>query len=342
MNTRATMRRRGFTLVELLVVIAIIGILIALLLPAVQQARESARRSHCLNNIKQIALAALSFENANSRLPAGSAKNDLNLQGPYTSTWTVDLLPYLDDQPTYDLWDPTAPDGFCDVANQRLRETTLSIYLCPSDIEQVGPSAPESGDFSLARGCLWAPGSYRANSGSTLGADGDHYWDNARSALGAHTATMPLWTRGPMHVTLTDRSAASPGIRTRTGMANADRVLTPNKLSTIVDGTSQTFLIGEYHTTTHENRRTFWCYAYTSYNQSSGIPESRTLLPDYDRCLSIPGRGAHSCKRAWGSMHPGVTQFAHCDGSVSAMNTDIDVDVFVATCTIAGEEVETE
>lgn len=65
-------------------------------------------------------------------------------------------------------------------------------------------------------------------------------------------------------------------------------------------------------------------------------------MPDYDRCFSIPGRGEHSCKRAWGSMHPGVTQFAHCDGSVVTMSTDVDLDVFVATCTIAGEETETQ
>lgn len=272
-NSPIRRRRQGFTLVELLVVIAIIGVLIALLLPAVQQARESARRGQCLNNLKQISLAALGFENANGRLPAGSSKDDFDLHGPYASTWTVDLLPFLEEQATHDLWDPTAPNGFCDVANRRLRETSLAIYLCPSDIEQVGPTAPESGDLSLSLGCLWAPGSYRANSGSTLGVSGQHYWDNPESAQAANVGAMPLWTRGPMHTTLTDRSVAQPGAGSgRGGGGVGDQILTPNKLNAIIDGTSQTFLVGEYHTVTHQSRRTFWCYAYTSYNQSSGIP----------------------------------------------------------------------
>ena len=96
--------RRGFTLIELLVVIAIIAILIALLLPAVQNSREAARRSQCRNNLAQITLACLNYEMAWESLPAGS----INADGPIESTpdgyhvsWTVLLLPHMDQTPLY-------------------------------------------------------------------------------------------------------------------------------------------------------------------------------------------------------------------------------------------------
>src|SRR5262245_56226043 len=102
---RAFVRARaGFTLVELLVVIAIIGILVALLLPAVQAAREAARRAKCTNNVKQITLALLSYHDANKRFPRGTYtnpdKNHLNAEdGP---GWATKILPYLEEQAYYD------------------------------------------------------------------------------------------------------------------------------------------------------------------------------------------------------------------------------------------------
>jgi prepilin-type N-terminal cleavage/methylation domain-containing protein len=99
-----TSPRKGFTLIELLVVIAIIAILIALLLPAVQQAREAARRSQCKNNLAQLALALLNYEMAHGVLPPGC----VDTTGPietvalgYHMSWTVSLLPYLDQAPLY-------------------------------------------------------------------------------------------------------------------------------------------------------------------------------------------------------------------------------------------------
>lgn len=125
-------QRTGFTLIELLVVIAIIAILIALLLPAVQQAREAARRTQCKNNMAQMALALLNYEMAYGVLPPGC----VNPEGPvatvrsgYHMSWTASLLPYLDQQPLFRMidFDKGAYDQGADI-----EEAELNVLLCPS------------------------------------------------------------------------------------------------------------------------------------------------------------------------------------------------------------------
>ncbi len=322
--SRRDYRRRGlgFTLVELLVVIAIIGILVALLLPAVQQAREAARRIQCSNNLKQLGLAVLSYESSSQSFPAGSTSAGASIQGPYFSTWTLDILPHMEEQALYDLWDKTAAIGdWRSVRNTQLRETIVTGFLCPSDINTSVIMRPDSGPGDFLR---WAPGSYRAMSGHSLGQEGDHYWDNPKAVLNQHEPFMNDDWQGAMHVTVRD-----PGV---------NRQFRTVKLRQVKDGTSKTFLVGEYQTLTSQRRRTFWAYAYTSYNQSSAFFESRTLIADFDKCEEIGGGGAHTCKRGWGSMHGGV-QFVLCDGSVHSVSTDIDMDVFVSTATIKNSEV---
>ena len=142
-------RHRGFTLVELLVVIAIIGVLIALLLPAVQAAREAARRTSCLNNLVQLNLAAHNFEFHHEALPPGVTNEDGPIrnepQGTHVS-WIVKLLPYLEQQNLAKRFDPSA--GAYASANAQVRGARLSVLECPSSpvpyLNEAGTTARSS------------------------------------------------------------------------------------------------------------------------------------------------------------------------------------------------------
>jgi prepilin-type N-terminal cleavage/methylation domain-containing protein len=124
----------GFTLVELLVVIAIIGILISLLLPAVQASRESARRSSCQNNIKQLALASLNFEQAKQRLPIGVASH---LPREDAWGWGAFLLPFIEQNELFQSLTPDSPTTFlealADPAKRGIVQTRIPLMICPSD-----------------------------------------------------------------------------------------------------------------------------------------------------------------------------------------------------------------
>jgi prepilin-type N-terminal cleavage/methylation domain-containing protein len=132
-HARPSSRRRAFTLVELLVVIAIIGVLVALLLPAVQAAREAARRSQCQNNVKNIALACLNYESARKTLPPGGI-NTRVVQGSGLA-WTVLILPYIEQagvsQDAVNKY-KTSLDAYSS-GMDALNKLLLPMYLCPSD-----------------------------------------------------------------------------------------------------------------------------------------------------------------------------------------------------------------
>ncbi len=137
MKPRPIFRRRAFTLIELLVVIAVIGILVALLLPAVQNARESARRTECKNNLKQLGLALHTYVDAFATFPPGSVRRYSvgNPTGGGTSqlSWLTRLLPYLDQKSIYKQVNWNQEPGDQGATNTTLRNTRLGIFRCPSD-----------------------------------------------------------------------------------------------------------------------------------------------------------------------------------------------------------------
>jgi len=308
-------RTSGFTLVELLVVIAIIGILIALLLPAVQAARESARRAQCGNNLKQIGLAIHEYLETVRSFPPGGITEGPCCGTKSRTSWAISILPQLEQQALYDRYDMDAYNE--DSVNAFVRESLVGTYICPSEMDVRRTDRPESGP---GNGLQYHRGSYRGNSGRSIQGGGVYAWDGPGGPANRISQHQPGNWRGPLftigHIEFTVVSDAE-----------------------VRDGFSNTLLVGEMSSLTHPRRRTFWAYSYTSYNKSSVVAQSRVILGDYDRCVNIGGvGGANPCKRGWGSYHPGGIQFVLCDGAVQFINNTIDINLLADLATIAGGE----
>jgi prepilin-type N-terminal cleavage/methylation domain-containing protein len=294
----------GFTLIELLVVIAIIGVLVSLLLPAVQKVRDAANKTSCQNNLKQIALALHNYHFDHRKFPPGAV--------PTLTPWTVCILPYLEQDNLYQKYDLKSPNN--GGANEFARKQLVKTYVCPSDV--TGPFTPIKPDSGYDPRVEYMPGSYRGVSGQSI--PKDNKWFDSQIA---GESNGPKNLRGVLHV------------------VNVND-LEPERFSTITDGTSNTLMVGEYATRSHANRRTFWAYSWNQYTMSAGSNETRTILNDYDTCIQAGGAGGDQpCKRAWGSFHTGIINFAHCDASVRSVSTNVDLYVLQSMSTIAGGEI---
>src|SRR6266481_323574 len=133
LSASASRRRPAFTLVELLVVIAIIGVLVALLLPAVQSAREASRRMKCTNQLRQIAIASHNVHDTTGFLPSGHRLTVNGTTYVYYMSWGIQILPYMEQDALFKQYDDTVPNIHAN--NKFVREQFVPTYTCPSELK---------------------------------------------------------------------------------------------------------------------------------------------------------------------------------------------------------------
>jgi prepilin-type N-terminal cleavage/methylation domain-containing protein len=312
----------GFTLVELLVVIAIIGILVALLLPAVQAAREAARRAKCVNNLKNVALALQNYHDVRKRLPGGSYYDPSGFPAlPLHLTWAGELFPYIEEDSLYAKFIRTLPID--SPANKAAVETPVNVYICPSDplantplltnragagdnnptaspgLWYVACSGPTDPDFCVFGQDLVASPTNPTCQGCNWG-----------TAVGGFCAVY----KGPFFAGMFGRDPR--GI----------------KFKEVSDGLSNTFMIGETLPGT------------SVYNgihcHNNGVYPTHTPLnyPADDKGVQgFDGTGRPAM--AFKSLHPGGAHMAMGDASVQFVAETIDYLVWNALGTRAGAEV---
>jgi prepilin-type N-terminal cleavage/methylation domain-containing protein len=314
----ATMSQRsqsqGFTLIELLVVIAIIGVLVALLLPAVQTAREAARRMQCGNNLKQIGLAIHSYHDVHKKLPYGSGFDYVGANAGHT--WTAFILPFLEAQSVYDLFDFRYGAG--DPINQRAVTTVINTYLCPSDPITETPiltNRPNAGSINPSSSLAL---SYPASMGPTQP-------DHCPLCPAGTSPSAANWCCQGFNFGSAGPAGNSVGM--------FGRYPKSFRFSDVRDGLSQTFMIGET------------IPIHCAYNGAycPNFPVAATTVPlntmDADNGSLFCSGPCYQTTCHFKSFHPGAAHFVMGDGSVHLIDELIDFQVYNGLGTRAGNEL---
>ncbi len=302
--SRFPFRRSGFTLVELLVVIAIIGILVGLLLPAVQAAREAARRMQCGNNLKQLGLAMLNYESTNKRLPAGRSP------GASLSSF-ASLLPYMEQTNVNNLVDFNVSATHAN--NTAARAAIIPSLLCPSDKVNVVPVAG------------WAGTNYRTNQGSGI------LNSLPGTTVGSTNYGMPE-PDGPM-IPSTFRTIAAIIDGTSNTAAFSEHGL--GDFSNAITSITDTFQPGTYPATPDEAVQQCRAVDVSNLsfqgNSNAGAPwlagghttsnYFHVSAPNSRSCMHPPQRIQTTAK----SYHTGGVQVGRCDGSVAFVSQTVDI-----------------
>jgi len=322
MSTHRSRRRSAFTLVELLVVIAIIGILIALLLPAVQSAREAARRLECQNHLKQIGLAFQGHHATHGRFPSGGwgwywtgdADRGFRLKQP--GGWAFNILPYVEQSTLHDLGKGESDPAVKEAANGDRSQTPVAVFYCPSRRDpRTCPNVWGHGirNIDLDWAAQLCKSDYAANVGDhqPIGAPGPEVLSEGD--------TLPICPR-----------LYWPGLSNMTCWPNFDWsgicfVRSQIRVADVLDGTSNTLAVGEKYVNPDAyvigNDLTDNEDAWIGADQDTLRLANETILPQQDR----PG---YLALFTFGSPHPGGCNFVLCDGSVHMISYSIDPEVY--------------
>jgi len=321
--------RRGFTLIELLVVIVVIGLLIALLLPAVQAVREAARRATCSNNLKQIGLALHNYHETQKSFPPGTIWNQVVInwvEATHRTNWGIALLPYIEQRSLYDRYDQrqdcTTP------ANAPVVQQYVLTYACPSDLNAARGTGVPGWGYAYTVKREFHFGSYRGMAGRTA----PQYYNVPDHGVWNHYmgwTNLPMNWKGVFHVIV-------PGWF---GQCES--------FDSIRDGASNTIAIGERHrpqddaTWAAYSWGTYWAYGSGNLNSNAfDHPMSLDAMPN-QKCMAPPPNGAPSgkmCLWGWSSYHPTGLNWLICDGSVHFLAKNIDMNVLGDLSTVAGAE----
>lgn len=307
-------KRAGFTLVELLVVIAIIGVLVALLLPAVQAAREAARRSQCMNNLKQLGIAVHNYHDTRKSFPPMRVDD-------HQPTWAMLICDYLEQQQAAGLWDNTRGCFYDQPLSTRA--AIIPTFLCPSQdheginttLVQVDSVHGHSSNDAETGEVNWrgAISDYRSVSGSSRRIEiTDEFGNNRTINDGGYDGGSGPFVDGAM----------PQAFRKEVKYMNNDgRRLESFKgqtsMQNIEDGTSNTLLVGEVSRSLAESGHVFNGDSLPGYP----IGHARPLC---QQCTLSRDQGGDN---GFGGAHPGVALFLMCDSSVQTIPRDADLNV---------------